>query len=350
MKPQSFVILSVATAVVLGAAIVAVVNRTANTSAPVAEGAPLVPGLAEQLNQVVALTVSHDGLVATLARPAADSDVWTVTEKAGYAATLDQVRTTLLALSEAKALEPRTAKPDQYAKIAVDDGGATHVTLRTADGRTLPELLVGKTAGSGNAGSFYARRVGEAQSWLAEGRVQDLSADPQHWLERTLPAVSADRLIAVTVSRPGGAVLSISRKDLAEKLFTATGLPAGKAPDQAAINRLAASAEFLSFDDVAHLDQAETPAAASVTTTFHTADGETLTIVIDHRDGKSWARFARAGDTAMAKTEASRYASWRYRLPDYATKELAPDATDLVEKAAPSESQPPGTPAAPVKR
>ena len=331
MKPKSFVILVAATTVCLAAAVYAVATRTADNAPEAADNAPLIPGLSDRLNQVVALTVkSGTGPTTTISRPAADSDAWADQEKAGYPVAADQLRRILLALAEAKTLEPRTARPDQYAKLAVDDAGALRVLLRTADGQTLPALLVGKTA---TADSFYARRTEDARSWLAQGKLAGLAADPMQWLDRSLPALPAERVIAVTVDRPG-AVLSITRKDPKDKDFTVTGLAANAKLNQSVIARVAGAAEFLSFEDVARLDPTEKPTADTVTTTFRTADGDVLAIRIDRHDGKPWANFSGESGTSTPKLDLARFGSWRYRLPDYTAKDLTPGPEDLVEKPA----------------
>jgi hypothetical protein len=361
MKPITFAVFAAVTAAVAGAALYTVANRSAETLPEVAGGAPLVPGLTDQINQVVALTVSGAGASVTITRPTPDSDHWSVDEKAGYPAALDQVRQTILAVAGTRTLEPRTIKPEQYSKLQVDDAGAIRVALRTADGRTLPVLLVGKSAASSSPDHpvlhFYARLAGEAQSWLAVGQLPSLSTDPMQWVERSLPGLPEARVRAVTVSRPGVAPLTISRKDAGQKDFTVEGLPADARPNQVRLNQLATVADFLSFDDVAKRDPAILPDADTVVTTLHAFDGEVLTIRIDRRNGKSWASFtaeteavptaapnapAPAGQPDPAqevRNTQERTAAWSYRLPDYSAKELTPGVDDLTEKP-PAASEP----------
>lgn len=364
MKPFPFAVLAALTAAVAGAALYAVAVRTTETAPEVAVGAPLMPGLTEHINQVVAMTIAGGGGSVTVARPGPDSDRWTVADKANYPAALDQVRRTILGLDAAKTLEPRTVRPEQYGKLQVDDAGAVHLSLRLADGSALPTVLVGKIVVSPNSDhpvhQFYARRAGEAQSWLAVGQVPSLTIDPMQWVDRTLPAVVARRVMTVTVSRPGVAPLTITRSDAKQPDFTVDGLKAGAKPKQATVNEWASAVEFLSFEDVAKQDPASQPRADTTFTTIRTFDGVVLTVRIDRHDDKPWATFAAEVDSAQAAKAAAqpeagapdpvhevqeiqeRTAAWSYRLSEYAAKELAPEADDLTEKPAK-----PAAPAAP---
>ena len=358
MRPFTFVLLATVTAAVAVEAVHMVRDQAADTAPEVTGGAPLVPGLNEHINQVVALTVAGGRGSVTIARSGPDSDRWTVAEKANYPAALDQVRRVILGVDAAKTLEPRTSRPDQYSKLQVDEAGAVHVTLRTADGQAVPTLLVGKAVVAASpehpVHQFYARRDGEAQSWLAVGQLPSLAIDPMQWVERSLPTVATARVMAVTVSRSGVVPLTISRSDAAQQTFTVADLPAGATAKPLKVNELAAAAEFLAFEDVEAVDPAVQPEADSTVTTIRSFDGLVLTIRLDHRDGKSWARFSAALDPARVTKDATspggidpaqevkdiqdRTAGWRYRLSDSAAKDLAPSLDDVIDKPAKAET------------
>ena len=345
MNQKSLIVLGGVTAAAVVAAVIAVAARNAATAPESAAAGPLVPGLADRINQVTALTVAAGDKTVTISRPNPDSPQWTVAEKAGYPAALEQVRRTVLALAEARTVEPRTAKPEQYAKLGVDDAGATRLTLRTADGKELPGLLIGKAAQSGD---LYARRAGEPQSWLTDSRLAPPAADPMQWLDRPLPFVARDKVKSVSIARPGAPLLTVGRKTADQKDFTVTGLPKDAKPKQSAVNQQASAAEFLSFEDVTKLDPAAKPDPAAVVATVRAFDGEVLAIRISQRDGKPWATFAaslepgKTGDVEKTvKDIQTRYAGWSYRLPDYLAKDLTHSADDLTEKAEAAPAAPP---------
>ena len=346
MKPRPFLLLA---GLALGTTLAAVVAVNVRDAAPPADagvGEPLIPGLAGHLNQVTVMTLVGGGHSVTLARSDPQSGQWAVVEKAGYPADPDQVRRAIVALAEARTLEPRTADPAQYPRLALGPD-ATAITLRGADGAALPVLILGKTvteASPDHPGSFYARRAGEGQSWLAEGRLPTLSTDALSWLPRTLPSMLRGRVASVTVSRPGSPDLVIRHPDANAAGFAVAAPPHPGTPRPAGVDALAGAAEFLTFEDVAAADPKA--AAPDTTTAFRSTDGETLTIRISHRDGQAWATLAVAADAtaspeARQRTEeAGRHlAGWRYRLPDTAAGDIAPTADSLFDTGKPAEAR-----------
>ena len=341
MKLKSFATFAGLTLAALIAAIFAAQDRAAGP--PAAAGQPLIPGLAQKINQVTVVVVSTANQSLTLTRSDPESDRWTIVEKFGYPADPGQIRRVVVALAGAMAIEPRTADPGQYSKLALGDDTATTITLRSADGTELPALAIGKTVSGAtpdHPGSFYARRTAEAQTWLAEGRLPPLTADPAQWLPGDLPSLPRDRIASVTIARPGAEPFIIARKDPAVADFTATnGLPKTGSAKQAKLNELAGANEYLGFEDVAPAEP--DTGTASVTTIFKSFDGEVLAIRVQLRDGRAWASFAASLETASPSTEASqrikefqsRYGGWSYRLSDAGAKELAPAPEDLFEPA-----------------
>jgi hypothetical protein len=376
MNTRSFALLALfASAVVLSAVIAVGERREAGKPEPAA--APLVPGLAAGVNQVVALSVQGAGQQVTLSRPGADSAAWRVEERDGYPAAADEVKRTILALAEARTLEPRTAKPELYAKLGVDEpeqkgSSAVRLSLKLADGRVLLPVLLGRSAAAASAdhpGTFYARRAGEAASWLAEGRVSAVPTDPVRWLDRSaLPALPHDRVMSVTTRHPDGTAVTASRTDPDQKDFAATGLPEGAKVRQSTVNFLADALEFPAIEDVG---RAEAPPAEAITTEFRTFDGAVLTLTLVRIEGKPWISLSPAFDAEQAakgaalnhpgllpaaaveaavKAWAERNAGWRYRLSDYAAADLSRRPEDLVEKEAPKpeEAKPAETAPAPA--
>ena len=341
MNPKSFAVFAGLTLAALTAALLAVHSRDAAPAAETGAGQPLIPGLSARLNQVTVLVLSGAGQSVTLARPDPESDRWSIVEKSGHPADAALVRRAILGLAGAKTVEPRTANPEQYPKLALDEAGATLVTLRGADGAELPGLALGKTtsaAGPDRPGSFYARRLADAQSWLAEGRLPPLATDPMQGLPRELPGMPRARVASVTIARAGGDDLAIVRKSPEITDFSATGLPRSGKPRQGKINDLAGAAEFLTLEDVAAADPAATP---TVTTTLRSFEGEALSIRMSRHDGQSWASFTATLEGANRSPEAerrvaelqARYQGWSYRLPESAARELAPTADELTEPA-----------------
>ncbi len=343
MKLRTFIALAGITLAAAAAAVLAVSGRNAPLPPDPGSGQPLIPELSQRINQVTVLTMSTGGRSTTFVRPDPQADRWTLVEKSGYTADTEQVRRVIVALALARTLESRTAKPEQYSKLALNDEAATIVTLRCADGQDLPGLFIGKTvtaATSEREGTFYVRRSTDATAWLAEGRLPPLNAEMLQWLPRDLPSLPRARIASVTVSRPNGDDITISRKDAAANDFAVNGLPRNAKLKQAKINELAGASEFLAFEDVAPTEPDAPPTA--VTTTLRSFEGEVLTIRILRQNGRSWANFSATTEGKNISPEAAqrtqntqaRFAGWNFRLSDAAVKELAPSSDDLIEGGA----------------
>ena len=341
MTPKTFLVFAALTLATATGAVLAVHGRDAAPPADAAAGQPLIPGLSARINQVTVLALAVGTQSVTLARPDTESRQWGIVEKSGYPADPDLVRRAIVGLAGARTAEPRTADPAHYAKLALGDDTAILVTLRGADGTELPGIAIGKSVSAAtpdHPGSFYARRAAEPRTWLAEGRLPPLTADPMQWLSRDLPSMPRGRVASVTVGRGAGDDLAIARKDPASGDFTLSAPPRAAKPRRAKINDLAGAAEFLTFEDVAPADPA---AKAATVTTLRSFEGETLTIRISRRDGQPWASLSASLEGTAKSPEAEqrvkelqeRYAAWSFRLSDAAATDLAPAAGDLIEPA-----------------
>ncbi|MBI1208158.1 MAG: DUF4340 domain-containing protein [Azospirillum sp.] len=332
---------------------------------------PIFEGLAAKINGVISLTVAGQDKSVTVSRPSPDSTAWTVVDRGGYPASADLVKKAVVGLAELQATEPRTAEPDKYARLGVDDidhAGSTalRLSLRDASGE-LAALLHGKAAGYGGADgrdTFYARKPGEAESWLVEGQLE-LNADPVHWVAKDLPKLRESEVRSVTIAQPGSTKLEISRSSPEQHDFVLAKPPEGSKPKSAEVNRIAGALEYLAFDDVAKYDAALFKDAAVAT--FHGFDGVTITVRTARKDGKAWLAFGAAfeagpsAEPAKSSPEAKgppdaansesekpqrsaedarqrvkaieeRYPAWAYRVSDFAAEALTRNISDLVTK------------------
>lgn len=283
---------------------------------------PLFPGLDRRINEVAAVEVVRSGGAVTVTRGPAG---WTVQQKGGYPADADAVKRTVVALAEATAVEARTARPDLYPRIGVEDpeapgASSTRLTLRSGDGAPLAALVVGKPAGEA---TLYARRAGEAQSWLVKAPLGTPDADPLRWTDRTPPRIPDDTVASVTIRQPDGAEAGI-RRDSPGRPFAAFGLPDGAAAAPPAVQATAAVASMLVLEDVARADPALF--ADAVVTTVRTFDGLLLTVRTARRDGQAWIALdaAAEGDAAAAQAKElqARHAGWQYRVFEAAGRDL----------------------------
>lgn len=158
-------------------------------------GAPVLPGLAAQINAVDEIRIARgDGTAATLRRQ--DSGEWRVQER-NYAADFVKLRKLLVDAAALAVVEEKTHDPANYAALGVDapDKPASRGTLlQIRSGRSMHELILGNTSGMK---SVFVRIPSAAGSVLATPQL-NLDAQPAAWLDRQLFDLPPERIKAVT--------------------------------------------------------------------------------------------------------------------------------------------------------
>jgi hypothetical protein len=313
MRDKPLILLGAAAAAALGAAVLLTTERP--DSLPPGSGQALFPVLAAAVNDVARIELTGARGPTTLTRTADGG--WTVAERGDYPAGRDAVKNLVVGLAAATLAEPRTASPELYPRIGVEDPEtpgtpAVRVVLRRADGGDLGAVVVGKPANPSSIGSgpgqVYLRRAGEAQSWLATTPLDPLRADPTHWLDKTLPRPTRDEIVSLEVREPSGAVLRLKRGEGAQsKAFFAEGLPPGAPLDEQAAEEATGALAFLTFEDVGAYDPLLF--AMSPMYVYKTRDGGTVRVRAAGRDGATWLELSAEGGAA---TEAGKFSGRAY--------------------------------------
>ncbi|RPI58055.1 MAG: DUF4340 domain-containing protein, partial [Lysobacterales bacterium] len=223
--------MSMRTVAILAAALVVllvlVMTGQQSGTAPGGSGAALVPGLQEALGDIERVTIvkANNETVATLERR---PESWVVADKHGYTADAAKLRQALTALGEAKILEQKTAMPTLYDRLGVEDvsaAGAAGISIAaTAPGRELPTVILGNAEGSGYR---YARRAGEAQSFLID-RNPDVPRAAAQWVDSVIVDVRGERVREVTITHPDGEVVRLSKASSELANFDVAGVPEGR--------------------------------------------------------------------------------------------------------------------------
>lgn len=191
MHPRSFVKLSLICVFCLILAVLSWV-MTPDYSGGRFLGQELFPGFLERVNDVAVMSVEHEGQTVTFVRDAADN--WTLMEADHYPADRERIRNTLIGIAGLEKVEPKTALPEFYPDIGVEDNSKPNaksylVTLLDGEGRELLGLLVGKSVRGirWDGVGYFVRFPDEAQSWLVRGAL-DVTGDVRSWLPvRILP-------------------------------------------------------------------------------------------------------------------------------------------------------------------
>lgn len=301
MRNRSVLILAAAAVVVAVAAGVALQQRESRT---VGAALPtlLFPDLAAKLNDVATVELAGPEESFAIAK---DKDGWKMPSKGGYPVPLETVKQALVGMAELKPAEQKTANPELYGKLDLQDRAAKDaksllITLKDAAGKDLAALLVGKkgaTATAATPGTVYVRKPGDAQAWLAAGRFEP---DPKavRWLDRDVVKIERKRVHQVVASRADGSKLVVARATPETDDFKPANLPEGaKEKNSGAPNALGSALGHMSYDDVAPAGSIDFADAAKAE--YRTFDGLVVTVSVKEKDGKHWVKFAAAEDTSV---------------------------------------------------
>ena len=349
------------TVAILAAALVvllALVIFGQRTSAPVGLGTALVPDLEAALGDLERVTVAkaNGETVATLEkRP----DNWVVADKNGYVANAAKLRQALTALAEAKILEQKTANPELYGRLGVEDvtaADAAGVSVAlTAQGRELPTIILGNAEGSKYR---YARRAGEAQSYLID-RNPDVPRAAAQWIDSVIVDVRGERVREVTITHADGEVVHISKASSELANFDVAAVPKGRELSYPGVANVIGNAlRELNLEDV---ETAAAPAEQPTIVEFRTFDGLIVRVTGSKRGDEDWISLEASVDSAQAaappaapaegaaastppaadpNAEAQRInakvAGWRYKIAGFQYDQMTRRMAELLKAVPPA--------------
>ncbi len=279
MTPKVFTGWAVATAVAVLAAVFAVLG--APSIATVAtDNAPAFPALRAHPDAVARIIVASAKERFTLRRT--KDGRWVATDKFDYPADAAKIRDLVAGLADLRLVEPKTRRPDRYARLEVEDVGAPgaksrSVRLEDAKGQPLAEAIIGKrrfryTGGAPNG--VYICRSGEARAWLASGRAE---VEPRlvDWLDKTVVNIARETVARVEIEPRKGAPY-VAVRDSGEGAFRILGRKDAKLnPDTG--DRLSGVLSYVDFDDVKPAGDVSWPKDKMTTARVTTFDGVAIT-------------------------------------------------------------------------
>src|SRR5579863_1090600 len=125
MQKRSFLLLAGATIVLVAAAIWALASGDRAVS-PAAHDERVFPDLAAHLGDLAWMRLAHGSMKADFTLIAGH---WAVVEKGNYPAAPDKMRRLLLGLAELTLVEPKTTRPELFARLDLDDPSNGKATL-----------------------------------------------------------------------------------------------------------------------------------------------------------------------------------------------------------------------------
>lgn len=275
----------VVVALLLALAVV-LLSRRAPERADVGKG-PVIAGLNARINAIdeVRIHSADHGEVALLR----SADGWQVLQRAGWPADTGKLRDYLLRLALAQRVEAKTALPENYSRLGVEDvadEGALGARLDITGGGEPLALIIGLNNRQGKGS--YVRVPGEAQSWLA-----DLDIAPErkaeNWLQRDLIDVDPRRIVAIQITPAKGEVIALARSASNDTQWALAGLPKGKHVVQSAVDGMDGFLQGLRLEDVARAEGE--PPADALHAHFVTVDGLAIGLTLWQQADAAWGRF-----------------------------------------------------------
>lgn len=336
MRSKSLAWLLGVTLVAVIAAVV--VSRTNGPHIDPLTGQLVLPEAAQRLGDVSRMALLHGDQKTTLVRT---GDAWAVEERGHYPADASKVSQALLELGELRYVEPKTAQPQSYSRLDVEDAGgkdskSTLVTLADAKGALLGEVILGKHRADqlgGGEGGVYLRKPGNAQSWLASGDL-DLAGTTASWLDKKLIDLPEAQVKEVVLTQADGSKVTILRDKPADKLRLAELPKDKKLKYDSILDDAAGTLAGLELDDVRPAKDFDYPKDGVSHAQFVSFSGLTIAIDLADKDGMSWARFTASGSGDAAKQASdlnTKLSPWIYALSSAKAKTLRDKLDDLVE-------------------
>lgn len=367
MNRTKFAIL-VGVAVVLGLAALVGANRDSTDSiAGDSAGSLLLPGLTEDLDSIVEITVTG-AASERLVTVTGDDGGWTVAELDGYAADRSAINALLIEISETRIVEEKTADPAFYSRLGVedisaDDANGLELAVEAADGDRY--AIVFGDAYAGN--QRYARIAGQPLSVLVNSN-PDIATDASDWVNTEIIALANDRMQRVEIQHADGERLVIRKEARGDTNFLVDEIPDGRELQYAGVANVTGNLlQNLRLDDVRRGMPRDTePDSVSLFLTFDGLIIEVSSYV--EEDGASWLSFVAdfnpeqalafatetvseiGGDAASTENEPDveaetdsiaeaeqineRIGEWEYRIPAYQLTQMTRRMEDLLQPLA----------------
>lgn len=318
-------------------------------------GDALLPQLRASVNDVSNISVQRAGSDPVQITKQADG--WVVSARNDYPADMAKVREVLLAMTEAKVVEAKTAKAELHDKLGLespDADGSKGILVSTSGGEQNFAVIFGNVA----QGDYrYARLAGEAQTWLIDQN-PDIPATAADWLRPDIIDIDSSRVRSVTITHPDGERIHAFKAAQSDSNFQVADIPAGRELSYSTVaNGLAGALNDLELDDV----RAAVALEGAIVTEFETFDGLSIRAHTLKSDAGSWLALTavdidpaeNAGDESddsnsdggqdasdASNSEASaadinhRLGAWQYRIADYKANLLGRRWDDILKAQA----------------
>lgn len=245
---RSFVYLAVVTLAAL--AVVFFIAPGDRPSSDMTADALLLPGLAEQVNDVNRIEIVKAGsnTVATLIK---GEQQWGVDQMGGYRADWSKIQALLAALAQARIVEAKTDKPEYYGRLGVEDitaGDAGGVLVSFDGAGESTGVLIGKEA-RGRQGQYVRLQVAPGSSLV--DRDFDVPLETIDWADSRIIDVNSSEVAEVEVFHPSSERVLVMRISADQTDFDLADLPEDREIKSSwAVNSLGSVMTLLDMEDV----------------------------------------------------------------------------------------------------
>jgi hypothetical protein len=296
MNSKTLVILIAASFLATAAALVALNQSKAATEDTIQVEA-FWPNLKDTINDADKLVITTNDDQVTLAK---DGDLWTVPQKEGYPASLENVRRLLLEISAIETIEPKTKNPDLFSKIDLvdpeDDAESNGVKIEVFDGSSaLASFIAGKRKaaefGSTVDPMLFVRKTDENQTWLAKGSISAKKPITQ-WMDNVLLSLTMGQVREAKLEFGDGEVVEISKQRPSDNLYDLKDMPEGFEFTYPSVTQgIVRPLNRMTLNDIVEPESIDFSSTETVKSTFLTFEGMTITAHVLDQDGKSYAKF-----------------------------------------------------------
>ncbi len=314
--------LTLGAAVVVGGLGVSLYNAQQGTQ-ELATGL-LLPQLSDNATAVDRIKITSGGNTLVVESHKA-GDKWVIDSLDGYSANVEPLSELINRLKDAKKIEAKTAKPEQFHHLGlrdISDEQSKAVMVTVSAGDKSYQVLLGDNAKQGSG--QYVRLGGDNQSWLIDKAI-DKPDKAEDWVETKLFDFEQKDIQMLKYS--GQFSYELSKKDAEQENYSLTPIDAGYKLKYDSITSAAArsiaSLKFEALTPQAQLNDF-TP-AQSIDVSFFDDKGQ-LTL-----------QLAKVGDNhyLQLKGDNPLWQKWAYQIGEYQYNQLVKDPKDYLEEDKP---------------
>lgn len=277
-----------------------------------------------------------------------DGDGWVTPDRDDYPIDEGDIRRLIIGLSDMRYVERKTAKPERFYRLEVQDidaelSDSAYVSVQNTQGDVLARTIIGRPSArffDGRASGTYIREPDTNNVWLVTG-VTNVQTRLIPWLQRDIVGIPANQVATVSIGTGEGAY-TLSRGAPTDEGFAISGAPEGRKLDGDKATSVSRALAQVELEDVRPRGELELPADAA-TASVSTFDGLTVNVRLAELDRKKWATFdatytgdpADQSDGAVAARAAveeinARVGKWTYWVPSATFTNLTRPLEDVL--------------------